>query len=186
MSANPKWQNWKIATMVALSVLLAADIGLCVFLWQTSRQGPEEMRAQRDRLMAQSKLLRADVARGDKIRASLPQVGQDSDDFYRESFLDEKTGYSDVELDLAAIAAKAGVKTTGFSFKRTEIKGRGVTEIQIGTTVDADYPAIVQFINGLERSKNFYMLDDLRLNSASTTSGGGIRLELGLHTFFRS
>jgi hypothetical protein len=186
MSANRKWENWKIATVVGLSLLLAADIGLCIFLWQTSRQAPGELRAQRDRLMGQAKLLRADVARGEKIRASLPQVGEDSDNFYRESFLDEKTGYSDVELDLAAIAAKAGVKTSGFSFKRTEIKGRGVTEIEIGTTVDADYPAIVEFINGLERSKNFYMLDDLRLNSAAASTGGGIRLELGLHTFFRT
>jgi len=186
MSARRKWENWKIAAMVGLSLLLSADISLCIFLWQTSRQAPGEMRAQRDRVMEQAKLLRADVARGEKIRASLPRVGEDSDNFYRESFLDEKTGYSDVELDLAAIASKAGVKTSGFSFKRTEIKGRGVTEIEIGTTVDADYPAIVEFINGLERSRNFYMLDDLRLNSAASGAGGGIRLELGLHTFFRT
>lgn len=49
--------------------------------------------------------------------------------------------------------------------------------------LDAEYPAIIQFINGLERSKNFYLLDSLRLTSAST---GGIRLDLDLHTFFRT
>ncbi len=49
--------------------------------------------------------------------------------------------------------------------------------------MDADYPAVIQFINGLERSKYFYLLDDLQLASATT---GGIRLQIGLHTYFRT
>ncbi len=57
------------------------------------------------------------------------------------------------------------MKTTGFSFKQKEVKDRGVTEISIGTSVDADYPAIIEFINGLERSKYFYLLDEVQLNS---------------------
>jgi hypothetical protein len=75
------------------------------------------------------------------------------------------------------------VKTSGFSFKQTDVKGRGVTEISIGTSVEADYPAVIQFINGLERSKYFYLLDDLQLGSASS---GAIRLQIGLHTYFRT
>jgi hypothetical protein len=63
------------------------------------------------------------------------------------------------------------------------VKGRGVTEISIGTSVEADYPAVIQFINGLERSKYFYLLDDLQLGSASS---GAIRLQIGLHTYFRT
>ena len=102
---------------------------------------PSELRAERDRLATQAKLLKADVARGEKIRASLPQVGKDCDSFYQQSFLDPITGYSDIETDLDAIAAKANVKTTGFTFKQKEVKDRGVTEISIGTSVDADYPA---------------------------------------------
>jgi len=109
-------------------------------------------------------------------------VGSECDTFYRESFLDASTGYSRIETDLGAIAAEAGVRTSGFGFKETPVKDRGVTEISIATTVDADYPAIVQFINGLERSKNFYLLDGLQL----ATAAGGIRLELSLHTYFRT
>ena len=48
---------------------------------------------------------------------------------------------------------------------------------------EADYPAVIQFINGLERSKYFYLLDDLQLGSASS---GAIRLQIGLHTYFRT
>ncbi len=162
---------------------LLADVALVGYLWQMNRQGPDELRAERNRLATQAKLLKADVARGEKIRASLPQVKKSCDAFYDQSFLDRITGYSDIETDLDSIAAKAGVKTSGFSFKQKEVKDRGVTEIAIETSVDADYPAVIQFINGLERSKYFYLLDNLELASATT---GGIRLQIGLHTFFRT
>ena len=175
--------SWKQWAGTAVAVLLLADAGLAVFLWQTARQGPEEMRAERDRLALQSRLLKADIARGERIRTSLPQVGKDCESFYRQSFLDPITGYSDIETDLDSIASKAGVKTTGFSFKQKEVKDRGVMEIAITTSVAADYPAIIEFIHGLERSKYFYLLDAVQLNSAAA---GGIQLQLGLHTYFRT
>jgi len=178
-----KWHSWKMWTGAALAVLLLADAGLGVYLWELNREGPEEMRAERDRLAADAKLLKADVARGEKIRASLPQVKKDCDSFYSGSFLDRITGYSDIETDLDSIATKAGVKTTGFSFKQKDLKDRGVTEIAISTSVNADYPAVIEFINGLERSKYFYLLDDLQLSSATS---GTILLQIGLHTYFRT
>jgi hypothetical protein len=183
MVMNRKLPTWKKLTGIALGLLLAADIGLGVFLWQSYREGPESMSAQRDLLATQAKLLAADVARGEQIRASLPQIGDDCDRFYRQWFLDGASGYSAIETDLAAIARKAGVKTSGFTFKQEEVKGRGVTQVLISTGVDADYPAVLEFINGLEHSKNFYLLGDLRLDSVTT---GGIRLDLELHAYFRT
>lgn len=183
MTMNGTWQTWKKGIGAALALLLVADLALAFFLWETSRQGPEAMRPQRDRLAIQAKLLRADVQRGEKIRASLPQVGTDCDAFYNGSFLNAATGYSEIESDLDAIAAKAGVKTSGFSFRQKDVKDRGVTEISISTGVDADYASVIEFINGLERSKNFYLVDDLHLGSASA---GAIRLEIQLHTYFRT
>jgi hypothetical protein len=180
---KPHWQSWKKWTGIALAVLVMGDAALGVFLWRASFQGPDEMRARRERLAIQAKLLKADIARGEQIRASLPRVRKDSDSFYRESFLDPVTGYSDIETDLDSIAGKAGVKTTGFSFKQKSVKDRGVTEISIDTSIVADYPAVIEFINGLERSKYFYLLDDVELNSVQT---GGIQLRIGLHTYFRT
>ena len=183
MNSIRGWQPWKLYTSAALGVLLLADLALATFLWRGSRQDPTAMRLERDRMALQAKLLRADVERGEKIRASLPQAGKDCDAFYHQSFLDASTGYSQIESDLDAIAAQSGVSASGLSFKQAEIKDRGVTEITIHTTVDADYPAVIRFVNGIERSKNFYLLDSLRLGTAAT---GGIKLDVELHTYFRT
>jgi hypothetical protein len=180
---NLSWQTWKKWAAGVVSLILLLDIGLVAFLWNISRQDRGDLIAQVKQLSVQAKLLQADVNRGEAIRASLPQARRDSDAFYKESFLDASTGYSQIETDLGDIAAKAGVKTSGFTFKRKDVTGRGVTEISISTSLTADYPAIIQFINGLERSNNFYLLDSLQLASASA---GAIQLELSLHTYFRN
>ena len=183
MSGDHASQRWKRWISVALAVPLIVDLGLAIYLWHGGHGSPREIRAELSRLVTQAKLLRADVDRGERIRSSLPEAGQQADAFYRDSFLDASTGYSQIESDLGAIASQAGVKTSGFTFKERDVKNRGVTEISITTSVDAAYPAVIQFINGLERSKNFYLLDRLQLNSAST---GTLRLQLELHTFFRT
>jgi len=183
MTLRLNWPAWKIGVGAALGLVLVLDLALAAYLWHASSLQPQQLRLQRDGLALQAKKLRADVARGEKIRAALPQAGKDCDAFYQQSFLDSATGYSRIEADLDEIASKAGVRISGYTFKEKAVKDRGVNEIDITTGLDADYPAIIQFINGLERSKNFYLLDSLKLTSATT---GGLRLDLDLHTFFRT
>lgn len=183
MNPRGSWQTWKVSVGAALAVLLLADVALAVFLWNGSRQGPDALRAERNQLALEAKLLRADLRRGEAIRSSLPQVGADCDAFYKSSFLDAKTGYSQIESDLGAIGQKSGVQTPSVSFKQVEIEGRGVTEIDIRTAVDGDYPSVIRFVNGLERSKNFYLVDQLQLASEGP---GTIQLEITMHTYFRT
>jgi Tfp pilus assembly protein PilO len=183
MKITSRWAAWKIWVAAGIGVLVVADIVFAVALFQTLREAPEQMAAQRNQLAATSRQLEADVARVEKIRGELGRVGQNSDEFYNSTFLDSRTVYSTVDSDLLAIANKAGVKTTGFTFKQTNIADRHVAELDINTTVDGDYASLLQFVNGIERSKNFYFLNQLQLASSGP---GGIRLEVQLHTFCRT
>jgi hypothetical protein len=182
---NMTWTVWKKTIAIALALLFAADLALVYQLWQSSREGAAALSAQRDRLKTQAALLKGDVTRGERIRQDLSGEGREYDTFYHTAFLSADNGYSTIEDDLGSIAAKANLRSSGISFKQKELKGRDVTEIDISDTVEGDYPAIIQFINGLEHSKNFYLLSNLRLQSASTP-GGGIRLQLDLQTYFRT
>ncbi len=183
MTVKLVWRSWKTWLGAALGLVLAVDLALAGYLWRTSYEQPQELRARRDALALDAKKLHADVDRGNKIRASLPQARKDCDTFYQQSFLDSVTGYSKIEADLSDNASKSGVKVSSYTFKQKEVKDRGVTEVDMTMTLDADYPAILQFINGLEKSRNFYLLDSLHLSSVTS---GGIRLDLDLHTFFRT
>lgn len=183
MSEKSSWAQTKKTITIALAILLAADVAAGVFLWRTSRQRPEQMRAEVQQLTLQAKLRQADVARGQKIRASLPQVGKDCSQFYQSTFLTPETGYSTIDADLSSIADKAGLHISDTNFKQSETKTHGVKEISISTSVEGNYASIIQFISGLEQSRNFYLLNDLQLTSAK---GGAIKLNLKLRSFFRA
>lgn len=177
------WPAWKKGIAAALLILVAADVALAVALWQIGQNGPQAMRARIVRLTEQAKLLRADVERGQRIRAALPEAGHECDAFYSKAFFDSATGYSQIEDDLNSISKGAGVQTSGLRFKQKPVKGRGVMEVDVSTKVTADYPALIRFINGLERSQDFYLLDGLALHSANA---GTVSLDLDLHTYFRT
>jgi Tfp pilus assembly protein PilO len=177
------WPAWKKGIAAALSLLVIVDIALVVVLWQIGRQGPQQMRMRRDRLAERAKLLRADVTRGQKIRISLPLAGKQCDEFYGKAFLNSTTGYSQIEADLNNISKGAGVQTSGLKFQQKPVNGRGVTEIDVSTKVTADYPSLIRFINGVERSKDFYLLDGMKMQS---TTDGLVELEIKLHTYFRT
>jgi Tfp pilus assembly protein PilO len=186
------WRTLKKWIIGALVIVFAADIALVYMRWQYTREGEASMRAERDRLEIQAKLLKADVARGERIRASMTGVTKEYDSFYRSDFLSTADGYSAIESDLAALANKASVRSSGVTFDQKEVKGRGVEEIRISETVEGDYPSIIRFINGIEQSKYFYLLGDLKLDSAAggtgnaASAGSAIRLHLELRTYFRT
>lgn len=165
-----------------LAAVLAADVALAAVNWEiaTAPRAPEEeLHLQRQ----QRALLAADVARARQIRANLPEVERQAGAFFQQQIAPAQTGYSALIADLGALAGTAGVRTENVTFRQGAPDKRGVVEVGIGATVDGDYPGIVRFINGLEHSDTFYVLDGLTLAAGST---GGLRLNLSLRTYFRT
>lgn len=169
--------------LAGLAALVVVDLGLVVLLWQLRQTDPVDLMRQRTLLETKAKLLKADVARGELIRKEMPKVGEQAGEFYEQQLPQAKGGYSSLVADLGEIASKAGLRTSSTSFQDHELKERGVTEIQIQETVEGDYASVMKYIQGLERSKNFYLLSDLGLDSSET---GILHLKLVLKTYFRT
>jgi len=192
LTMNMSWQLWKQVIIAALVVLLVADLGLLYVRWENSRENEAAMRAERDRLELTAKALKGDVARAQRIRESMSGVTKEYDAFYKTDFESTSDGYSKIEANLDAIAVKASVKSSGAAFEQKEVKGRGVEEIRISDTVEGDYSSIIKFISGLEQSRYFYLLSELKLDSdlsavqGSASPGALIRLHLELRTYFKS
>ena len=176
-------RGWKRAVLAGLAALVLVDLGLGILLWQLRQTDPTDLSRQRTELQIKAKLLKADVARGESIRKKMPKVGEQAKDFYDQELPPSTAGYSSLVADLGEIANKAGLRTSSTAFQDHELKDRGVTEIQIQETVEGDYASVLKYIQGLERSKNFYLLSDLGLDSSET---GTLHLKLILKTYFRT
>lgn len=173
----------KTIIRVILGIVVAADIVLVGINWQmadANRTPQSELNA----LKRQHALMLADITRAETIRATLPAVEQQCDTFYRQNFRPIASGYSSLVSDFGSLSHGAGLQAGNLSFHQHDPDKRGVTQVDILAVVDGDYPSVVRFINDLQHSDTFYVLDGLSL--ASSGSGGQLKLNLQLRTYFRS
>ena len=180
---NPRIRVWKRLVRWTILVLVALDLVLVFVNWRSTAAQPETLKQERADLEIRHRLLKADVERATTIRSELSKVQGDSAEFYAKELRETSSGYSSIVGDLNEISRRSGLHATGVNFRQREGGARGVVEVLVTASVEGDYPSLVSFINGLEGSNNFYVLDNLQLASST---GGSLRLNLQMRTYFRS
>jgi Tfp pilus assembly protein PilO len=169
----------------ALALLVLADVALAAYSWKLS-SAPHTPQQELALQNQQLEVLKADIKRGESIRQLTPAIQRDCDRF-EQSLLPVGSGYSSVSAELDGIAKKAGAQIEGRGFKQKEIPKRGLEEVAIDLTVNGDYTAVVHFLNGLQRSKNLYLVDGLALASdtQNQSANGPIKVSVHMKTYFR-
>ena len=174
----------KKIVIAGLLVLIVADALLALYAMQSatrfSRSGLAGQKTQ-------IKLLKADIKRARAIQQSIPQTKADCERF-ENSLYASSAGYSAVTEELTGFAKQAGLQTVSLAFHPKEIPGRNVVELGLDATVNGDYKGIVRFLNGLQRSKNFYIIDTLTVAAEPTAQAGAgpLRVALSLRSYFKN
>jgi Tfp pilus assembly protein PilO len=175
----------KRAILVVVGLLLAADIGLAIYSWQLSSSPYTSQRAL-DEQAVKLGVLNNDIKSAQFIRDHMPATREDCEKF-EQSLARESTSSSSILAELDQVAKKSGLQETTLTFRPKEIPNRGMTEVTIDVTVSGNYSSVVRFVNGLQRSQRFYVVDGLALATEAQTQAatGAIRVALHIRTYFR-
>jgi Tfp pilus assembly protein PilO len=173
----------KIIIRALLGIVIAVDIVLAGINWQMA-DANRTPQSELNSLKREHVLMTADITRAETIRTTLPTIEQQCDSFFRQNFRPLSSGYSSVISDIGSLSRGAGLQAGNLSFHQHEPDKRGVTQVDIFAVVDGDYSSVVRFVNDLQHSDTFYVLDGLSL--AASGSGGQLKLNLQLRTYFRS
>src|SRR5579863_1923217 len=165
-----------------LAVILLADAVLLGVLWKLN-DAPHVQPGELNRLGLMEKQYRADNTRLERFKTELPADEKQWDDFFTTHFHPAGAGYSAISEDLGDLSRSAGLRSDSISFHQHPPDARGLMQVDISTAVEGDYDSLVQFLNKLEHSDNFYVLDSLALASSSA---GKLRLNVQLRTYFRT
>jgi len=180
---NARTGGWKRWVQVALVAVFALDAGLLIVHWRMNVAASQQQLQQTVlRLRGEVGALRSNLSRVADIRKGMPEITSQCDSFYNDELLGPSQGYAALVADLGDIARKAGLVTSGVRFDQKTTAEHGVTEVDATAIIEGNYEGLIRFINGLERSKNFYVLDSLQLASST---GGRVKLNIRLHTYFR-
>jgi len=165
-----------------LAVILLADVVLIGVRWRIN-SSTHVQPGDLNRLGMLEKQYRADNTRLERFRTELPADEKEWDQFFTTHFHPAGAGYSAISEDLGDLSRSAGLRSDTISFHQHTPDARGLVEVDINTAVEGDYDSLVQFLNKLEHSENFYVLDSLALASSSQ---GKLRLNVQLRTYFRT
>ncbi len=118
-----------------------------------------------------------------KSKRNFPKTVKDCDKF-EHSLPSPNSVSSTISSELGDISKKAGVQLTDIAFKDKELPAHDITEREMEAGVSGQYENVVKFLNGLQKSPNFYVVDSLELGTESNAPN---QLRVGLHmrTFFR-
>jgi len=176
-------QKRVILTMVGL--FLAADIGLAVYSWELAAS-PHTPQKEFDEQTIKLGVLKNDIKSAQFIKDNMPATRKDCEKF-EQSLPAASTGYSSVMGELDEIAKKAGLQIVTVTERQKEIPSRGMDEVTIEATVSGGYTSVVRFVNGLQRSQRFYVVDGLALatDAQAQAANGPIRVGLHVRTYFR-
>ena len=165
-----------------LAVILLADVVIFGFYWKLN-SAPHVQTTDLYRLGLMEKQYRADNARLERFKTELPADEQQWDEFFTTHFHPAGSAYSAISEDLGNLSRTAGLRSDAITFHQHLPDARGLMQVDISTAVEGDYDSLVKFLNKLEHSDNFYVLDSLALASSSE---GKLRLNVQLRTYFRT
>ena len=136
-----------------------------------------------------------------KIPADLGEARQQGLQFYQDKFLQltrnpgaatKPTGFSILMEELDKLARANRVHKGAVSYSLNEVLGRPeLNQVDVTTVLEGDYANIVQFVNQVERSGLFMIIDNISLVGGNpgvkrgASQARSVRLSLRLVTFFR-
>jgi len=133
-------------------------------------------------------LVKADVERATKIKAREPEIQKFFEEF-ETTLPPAGKGYSVISQEFDDISKDTHVTVQDVKFRRKDVGGRNVDQIEIDATLSGDYAGIVRFLNHLQRSKNTYIVDSLGLDTQNTPGSqvppGTVKVSLHLRSYFR-
>ena len=164
-----------------LGILLAANVLLLFFWFRSPGRTEAQRREDISRLESQVQAARIRVEQLEQLRQKVRDATRNEQEFAQENFLSRGTAFSEMLTDLERLASENNLQPGDTGFKLDD-RGNQLGWITVGVslTLDGDYRDLVRFLNRLEQSELFWIVEGL---TVSGRVGQKLRLNLQAATY---
>ena len=171
---NLHWAGVGLLGLVCLYLL----VRMVVLYQEAKNQNADALNQQQ--LIYQTALQTGKPLEG--IDAKLRTADQQADTFYAERL---PVSYSEIASKLGALALQDHVRLANNQYGQKPVDNVSVgqlTEVQMDASLSGDYRGLVEFLNGLERSRIFFVIRGVTLTGQQ---GGKVNLRIHFFTYLR-
>lgn len=163
--------HWLVLLLlVAVNISIGARL---VMAWHTLHASRPEQVAEQQASFRELEL-RLRPLRGLPLKVETARA--EAKQFYHERFPD---AYSTIASSLGDLASKNDVRLSRVAYQQVPAIP-GLASVRMDASLSGQYEPLMHFINGLERSKTFFLIDDVTFTGEQ---GGNVNLRLRLTTY---
>lgn len=175
----------RVVARAVLGVLLLMNVVAAGFAFKPWGASPEDLAREEQQLRAQLKELEARVSRTRTLAANVEKARTEGDKFLEQYTTDRRTTFSTIVSELAETATQAGIKQRACDINLEPIEGsETLSQMTVNCGYEANYPNLTKFVNLLDRSKRFLVIE--QMVATPQQSGGALNVSLKLDSFVRS
>jgi hypothetical protein len=178
------WTSPQVLVRVALGLLLIANIVAAGFAFHVWGDSPQTLEIRIADTQQQISIIRSQLNRGKQMSSKFSLAREQGGSFISSYMTPRKATYSTILGELSHMAATSGIKTRESSFTRDAVEGsNSLSMLTVTAGYEASYPNLLKFVNLLDQSKRFLIIDTLQ--AAPQASTGVLLVTIKLYTFVR-
>ncbi len=187
-TASSLRRNLKIATIACL----AADLALLGWLLSPRAPSRAAMTAQLARARAQYVALRLQAAQMAKLDQRIRMSRTQMQALMAQGLPPQADASSKLLTELSRIAGRSHVLVSGAQFNPDKTMQYGVRRIAISLQVAGPYAGVVRFVNQMERSPMFFIINQVSASGVASAGAGGagggdqVKLEVQLEAYVQA
>jgi Tfp pilus assembly protein PilO len=167
--------------LITAGVLALISLVAAVYSLFSIGPTPEEKWREEAQVTQERKTKLAQTAPLADISGKIGKAQQDIRSFYTERL---PARYSYVSEEVGKLATQTGVQLSDVRYSPVDSEIPDLQRLTIEANLTGDYSRAVKFINAVERSKMFLLIDNVAL--APEQQGGNVTLQIRMQTFLRS
>jgi len=169
--------NVHFAGVAALAVIVLYLLLHMIFVWR-ALSARDDNAIYKQTIEMRSAQIAAQPLRG--LDQKLVQSTADADTFYATRL---PYGYSEVAAELGVLTKKTNVHLGQVHYTQAAVPGvPALAEVRMDAIISGDYRPVVQFINAVERDRQFFVINGINLTGQQT---GQVNLRMRLTTYIR-
>ncbi|MCE5306726.1 MAG: hypothetical protein LLG20_03705 [Acidobacteriales bacterium] len=168
----------------AIGVLLAANLAAAVFAFHPFGGSAEDLERQLAALQRDVQQKQAALNQKRAIAAKIEKARSEGDRFMTGAFVSRRAASSTMVSELVKSAKQVGMRPKEHSFVFEPVEGSDTLSMMTITgNYEGSYADLVQFVNLLDRSPRFLIIEFLQ--AAPQSTGGMLNVSMKLNTFVR-
>jgi hypothetical protein len=175
----------RVSVRAALGALLLFNVIAALILFKPWGGSADDLERRLDSMRAQLPVQQAALARTKTLVEKVQKARAEGDRFMSQYMLDERTAYSSVLGELDRDATDVGLKSRESQYNVEPIDGSDTLGMMtISANYEGPYPNLTKFINELDRSKQFLIIESLQASPQPV--GQAVNVNFKLNTFVKA